>query len=229
MKFPFNVIDLTQTLTTNSPSWALGCGFNHETTLSYDECTTEVKFKVQQLAMPAGIGTHIDTPAHCIKNGLAAAELDLIKHHLITQCVVIDVSLNAHERYIITPQDILTFEAQHGEIPPHTFVIFYTGWEQYWDDAEKYRNHLIFPCLGEQAALLLLERTIAGIGIDTLSPDRPENGYAVHQLLFQHQKYIVENIANATKLPPSGAYTLVLPMKISGLTEAPVRIIALCP
>jgi kynurenine formamidase len=61
-----------------------------------------------------------------------------------------------------------------------------------------------------------------------LSPDRPENGYLVHKLLFEHNKYIVENITNAKKLPPSGAYSLALPMKMDELTEALVRLIGLC-
>jgi kynurenine formamidase len=228
MKFPFKIIDLTHTLSTTSPSWDLGCGFAHETTLNYDDCPTGTQFKVQQVAMPAGIGTHIDAPAHCIKNGLTVAELDLVEHHLITQCLVIDVSNQAHEQYTIRPQDILIFEQQHGTIGKHSFVIFYTGWEKHWHDAEKYRNNLVFPCLGEQAAQLLLERNIAGIGIDTLSPDRPENDYPVHQLMLQNQKYIVENVANAKQLPAAGAYSLTLPMKVSELTEAPVRLIGLC-
>jgi len=93
--------------------------------------------------------------------------------------------------------------------------------------AKQYRNNLIFPCVSEEAAQLILERNGAGIGIDTLSPDRPENDYIVHQLMLENKKYIVENIFNATKLPASGAYSMVLPMKIADLTEAPVRLIGL--
>lgn len=228
MKFPFKVVDLTHTLSTTSPSWDLECGFAHETVLDYQDCSTAVQFKVQKFSMPAGIGTHIDAPAHCIKGGLTVAELDLVANHLITQCQVIDISHHAHERYTIREQDILIFEQQHGVISEYSFVIFYTGWDKYWDDAAKYRNNLNFPCLGVPAAQLLLKRKIAGIGIDTLSPDRPDEGYPVHQLLLQNKKYIVENIANAKQLPAIGAYSLVLPIKISHATEAPVRLIGLC-
>lgn len=227
MTFPFKIIDLTHTLSTKSPSWDIGCGFNHKTILDYDECSTAVPFKVQEMSMPAGIGTHIDAPSHCIRNGLYVAELDLLNHHLITHCVVIDVSYHSHERYTVTGKDILNFEKVHGKIIEHTFVIFYTGWEKYWHDAKQYRNNLIFPCVSEEAAQLILERNGAGIGIDTLSPDRPENDYIVHQLMLENNKYIVENIFNATKLPASGAYSMVLPMKIADLTEAPVRLIGL--
>ncbi|CAM2989430.1 metal-dependent hydrolase [Legionella steigerwaltii] len=227
MTFPFKIIDLTHTLSTESPSWDIGCGFNHKTTLDYDECSTTVHFKVQEMSMPAGIGTHIDAPSHCIRNGLHVAELDLLGHHLITHCVVIDVSHQAHECYTITPKDVLDFEKKHGKITEHTFVIFHTGWEKHWHDSKQYRNNLVFPCVSGEAAQLILERNSAGIGIDTLSPDRPENDYIVHQLMLENKKYIVENIFNATKLPASGAYSMVLPMKIADLTEAPVRLIGL--
>ncbi|AUH72015.1 metal-dependent hydrolase [Legionella sainthelensi] len=227
MTFPYKIIDLTQTLSSESPSWDLGCGFAHQTTLDYDDCPTRVKFKVQNIAMPAGIGTHLDAPAHCIKNGLHIAELDLVGHHLITHCFVIDVSHKSHEHYTITEQDLLDFENKYEIISEHSFVIFYTGWEKFWNDADKYRNNLVFPCLSEKIAKLLLKKNIAGIGIDTLSPDRPENNYIVHQLMLENKRYIVENICNASKLPPSGAYSLVLPMKIADLTEAPIRLIGL--
>ncbi|EEZ95813.1 conserved hypothetical protein [Legionella longbeachae D-4968] len=45
--------------------------------------------------------------------------------------------------------------------------------------------------------------------------------------MLQNKKYIVENICNTSRLPPSGAYSMVLPMKIAGLTEAPIRLIGL--
>ena len=40
--------------------------------------------------------------------------------------------------------------------------------------------------------------------------------------------YIVENIANSASLPPLSCYSLALPIKIEGGTEAPIRLIALC-
>ncbi|HHF7368398.1 TPA: hypothetical protein ACPSKY_003555 [Legionella bozemanae] len=64
-------------------------------------------------------------------------------------------------------------------------------------------------------------------GIDTLSPDRPENDFIVHQLMLENKKYIVENVFNAARLPALGAYSMILPMKIADLTEAPVRLIGL--
>ena len=40
-----------------------------------------------------------------------------------------------------------------------------------------------------------------------------------------HIKNIIENVANASQMPPAGAYSVALPMKIQEGTEAPVRLV----
>lgn len=226
MTLPFQIIDLTHPLSSEIPSWTGACGFRHEVKRDYDQCTTDVKFRVQQITMHAGIGTHMDAPAHVIPGGATIDELDV--SHLLASCVVIDVSHQAHEHYSVSCEDIQAFEAEHGSIPTGAFVIFYTGWEKRWSEPEIYRNNHVFPAVSGEVALMLLERGIVGLGIDTLSPDRPEGGnYPVHAALLGSGKYIVENVANALALPPIGAYSLALPIKTVGGTEAPVRLVAL--
>ncbi len=222
---PFTLIDLTHTLFPEIPSWNGTCGFHSEIKLDYEDCSTDVKFRVQQLKLHAGVGTHMDAPAHCIKGGLTIDEIPLME--LAAPSIVIDVSTKAHETYQVTPSDILSFENKFGVLPPHAFVMIYTGWDRFWQDPEKYRNNLVFPSVSGETAQLLLERNIRGLGIDTLSPDCPQNGFPVHQLLLGNGKYIVENIQNAQKMPPQGGYSLALPIKTQGGTEAPMRLVGL--
>jgi kynurenine formamidase len=174
--------------------------------------------------MSAGIGTHLDAPRHCFANGLDIANLSLDK--LITPCVMIDFSANAHESYCISKKDIQNFENSFGKINPNCFVILHTGWSQFWNDAEKYRNNLHFPTVSIEAAEYLLEKNIVGLGVDTLSPDNESQGFPVHRLLLGANKYIIENVANAIALPEQGSLILALPLKIEGGTESPVRLLA---
>ena len=139
---------------------------------------------------------------------------------------MIDISKKAHETYRVSEEDIQHFEEQHGVIQKNSFVIIHTGWDKFWNEPDKYRNHLKFPTLSKEAAELLLKREIVGLGVDTLSPDNEEDGFAVHQLILGSGKYIVENIANAALIPPTGAYSLALPIKIQDGTESPIRLIA---
>ena len=227
MHFPYRLIDCTHTLGEATPSWDGSCGFHCEVNLDYQDCTEEVKFKVQKLKMHAGIGTHIDAPAHCCPQGMTVDQIDLAS--LIAPCVVIDISDRAHESYQLTEEDIEYFEKQRGRIQPGVFVFVRTGWEKYWGDSHKYRNNQCFPSVSKSAALVLLQRKIVGLGIDTLSPDRPGTGFPVHQIILGAGRYLIENAANLAQVPVVGSMIIVAPMKIQGGTEAPIRLLCLIP
>lgn len=225
MNFPFHIIDLTHTLDESAPSWNGSCGFHQTIKCDYDPQDDGVSFRVQQLKMHAGIGTHIDAPAHCNRGTLTIDQLAL--SDLVAPCVIIDLSASADEGYTASVEEIKIFEAIHGEIEPGSFVIIRTGWEQFWKEPERYHNNYLFPSLSGETAEFLLQRKIVGLGIDTLSPDRPGEGFPVHATLLGANKYIIENVANSALLPPKGSFTCALPIKTGGGTEAPVRLVGL--
>lgn len=217
-------VDLTHALTSQAPSWGGRCGFEHVIAHDYEPSTSAVKFRTHKITMQAGMGTHIDAPLHCFADGLSTAELPL--ESLIVPSVVIDISAKAHESYTLSREDVAAFEAKHGEIAPGCLAIVYTGWDQFWLTPQ-YRNELTFPSISADAAALLLKKGIVGLGIDTLSPDSPESGFPVHKLVLGAGKYIIENVANAAKIPATGAYILALPIKLQDSTEAPIRLVGI--
>lgn len=217
-------IDLTHTLCDQVPTWDGSCGFDHEMIKDYN-LKQQYQFRTYQIKMIEGIGTHIDAPIHCFSGGKAIHELSL--NNLIAPCVVIDISLQAHEKYSLSVDDIKKFEKQYGTIQAGSFVIVYTGWDRFWDNKELYRNNLLFPSVSQKAAEFLLNRNVVGLGIDTLSADRSEDGFPVHAAFLGTGKYLVENIAHAKLLPAIGSYSFILPMKIKDGAEAAVRMIAL--
>lgn len=215
-----NLVDLTHPLEKNMPVWEEHCEF--ELQLKGVEGDNP-KFYLQEFKMEAGIGTHLDAPSHLGK-GKSVDQLSL--NQLCAPCAVIDVSEKAHENYSLTVEDIAEFEKKHGQIPPGYFVMIRTGWERFWSQPDKYRNQLRFPAVSKEAGLLLLDRQIVGLGIDTLSPDREGEGYPVHVLLLGAGKFLVENAANLQLLPPMGSFLLALPIKLKEGSEAPLRLIA---
>jgi kynurenine formamidase len=86
-------------------------------------------------------------------------------------------------------QDIVDFEEKFGTIAGGSCVMVKTGWSRFWDEPSKYHNNHVFPSVSPEAASLLLERGVSALGIDTLSPDRTEDGFKVHKslLLFYAQ------------------------------------------
>jgi kynurenine formamidase len=225
-EFSFDVVDLTHTLSSDIPDWDGECGFKMELSLDYKDCEEPYLFRKYNMQTPVGVGTHMDSPAHCIPGGETIESLNL--KNLVTDCVVIKIE-GVGEDFVITPSMVEEFEKQNGKIQPGTFVIFYTGWSKYWNEKNKYQNEHKFPSVHEDTAKILLERNIAGLGIDTLSADTGINGFPVHRAILGAGKYLVENIANADMIPATGSKTLVLPMKIKDATEAPIRLVALIP
>lgn len=217
-------IDLTHSLTESSPTWNGSCGFCAEVKKDYDQM-----FKVQQIKMHAGVGTHMDAPSHRFEGGSSIEDIPL--ENLIVPLCVIDVSKKAHADYEISLHDIEEYENSYGTIPKNSLVIGYTGWSRFWSESDKYRNidsanQMHFPAFSKEAALALLHRDVAGIGIDVLSPDCLDQEYPVHKILLGAGKYIIENVADCSLVPRSGAYAIALPIKAKGCTEAPIRLVA---
>ncbi len=214
-------IDLTHLITPNIPNWNNTCGFSSENLLDYNK-----GFRTQKISLVAGIGTHIDAPSHFIKGGWNVDDLPIEK--LIAPVAVINISEKADANYLLSSKDIEEYEKQYGTIPENGFVIAYTGWSRFWPDIERYRNpdsegQMHFPSFSAESAQLLLERGVAGIGIDTLSPDSDPT-FPVHKLLLSNGKYIVENLANCHLLPAQGAHVILLPLNMDS-TESPLRAI----
>ncbi|MBX9922517.1 MAG: cyclase family protein [Rhabdochlamydiaceae bacterium] len=223
----FHVLDLTHPLSANAPTWNGSCGFCLEIKKDYDRI-----FRVQQIKMHAGVGTHMDAPSHCIPEGACIADIPV--HQLIAPACVINVSHKASKDYAISVEDILCYEKTYGTIAKGSLVIGYTGWDLFWNDPVKYRNvdlhgKMHFPSFAKEAAQILVQRDVAGIAIDTLSPDCSEDSFPVHSLILGSGKYIIENISGCAKLPPKGAYAIALPLRAEEGTESPIRIIALVP
>lgn len=225
MTFPYKLIDLSHTLDSAIPTWNGGCGFHHDVHIDYADCEGEYKFRVMKVKMHSGIGTHMDAPSHCIAGGKCIHDFDV--NHLMMPCVVIDVSDQCHERYSLSVHDIADFESKHGKIAAGSCVLVHTGWSKFWHTPSQYHNSHVFPSVSSEAASLLLERGVSAIGIDTLSPDRPEDGFKVHKTFLGADKIIIENVANLDRMPPTGSFCFVMPIKIKNGTEAPVRLVGL--
>jgi len=218
-------IDLTQTLNEAIPTWTGTCGFESKVIKEYDSS------RVMSYAFHvSSAGTHMDAPSHFIQG---AADIDKIPlEKLIVPLCVIDVTKEARSDFFISEEHILQFEKAHGKIPPNSFFAAHTGWDRYWSDIDKYRGSdeegkVHCPGFSIESGQLLLERGIVGIGIDTLSPDGSNREYPIHFAVLGAGKYLVENLTHLGEVPPIGAYVALLPIKIEGGPEAPIRAVAM--
>ena len=86
----------------------------------------------------------------------------------------------------------------------------------------------IFPGFSVEAVKVLIDRKVSGLGCDTLSVDYgASSDYPVHHLGLGAGIYNLENLADLSELPETGAFLIVAPIKLEGGSGGPVRVFAL--
>ncbi len=180
-------------------------------------------------------GTHLDAPAH-FPPGKATVD-QIPAKQLFGPAVVMDVRAESGKDadYQLAAARVEEWEKRHGRIPEGAIVLLRTGWASRWPDARKYRNQdekgkMHFPGFSPEAAKLLIERKVSGLGCDTLSVDPgASSDYAVHRLALGAGLFQLENLADMNELAEAGTFLVVAPIKLEGGSGGPVRVFALLP
>ncbi len=180
-------------------------------------------------------GTHLDAPAH-FPPGKTTVDHIPVKQ-LFGPAVVLDVRAESGKDadFQLPAARVEDWEKRHGRIPEGAIVLLRTGWASRWPDVQKYRNQdakgkMHFPGFSPEAAKLLMERKVSGLGCDTLSIDYgASEDFAVHHLALGAGLYQLENLADLSELPEAGAFLIVAPIKLEGGSGGAVRVFALLP
>src|SRR5688572_32249417 len=196
-------------------------------------------YAANSLSTPEHGGTHLDSPRHFSESGRTTEQIPL--EQLVAPAVVIDVSKEAaaNRDYRLTRDAVLAFEKANGPIARGCAVLLRTGWSRHWPNANSYlgdatpgdASKLSFPSYGVDAARLLVdERNVGALGIDTASIDYGRStDFQVHRVAAARNVPAFENLTNLDQLPVRGALLIALPMKIEGGSGGPLRAIALVP
>ena len=112
-----------------------------------------------------------------------------------------------------------------GCVPPHLLPTEY-------DDAGAGVHGR--PVDVECARWLAEDSLLIGIGVETVGIDAGAAGefdspLPLHYYLLGAGKYGVTQLANHASLPPTGALFFIAPLKLTGGTGRPVRVLALVP
>jgi len=113
---------------------------------------------------------------------------------------------------LLTMDDIASYERLHGAVSQGSIVLATTGQEGK------------APVFNDDALHFLIEaRNVVGVGgagTQVVSPE--QNSYLGKKGIYQ-----LENVANVSLIPRSGAIAIAAPQKIPGASESPVRLMAL--
>jgi len=234
---PTKLVDLSYSFDDKTVYWPNAEGFRHRKD-SWTKTDAGYWYAAGEFTSAEHGGTHIDSPIHFAEGKQTLDQIPVSK--LVAPAVVIDISTKAAQDrdYRATPDDITAFEKDHGQIAAGTIVIFRTDWGKFWPDRKQYLGsdvkgdiaNLHFPGISREAAELLVERKINGVGIDTASMDHgPSKDFITHQVLNGANIFGIENIASADRLPVTGATLIALPIKIGEGSGGPARVVALLP
>ena len=231
------LVDLTHTFDDQTINWPTAKPFEWHKE-AWGKTPGGYWYASASFAASEHLGTHMDSPIHFAE---AQATTDTVSlRQLVGPAVVIDVTRSAatNRDYQLSAADVAAWEKTHGRIPAGAIAMVRTGWAKLWPDRLKYMGtaaagdvkNLHFPGISPDAAKILVERRVDGVGIDTASLDYgPSTDFRTHRILNGAGIYGLENVADLDRLPATGATILALPMKIRNGTGGPVRIIGLLP
>ncbi|MGH7231004.1 MAG: cyclase family protein [Nitrospiraceae bacterium] len=235
---PYTLVDLTHSFGDETVYWPTNRSFQRERT-DWGTTATGYWYASADFSASEHGGTHMDAPLHFAQNGISLDQIPV--ERLTGPAIVIDMraQCEANADYALTVQDVLAWEGRYGEIPRGALVFLWSGWDRRWPNKDRYLGTetpddprtLHFPGLSPEAAeLLIAQRNIHGVGIDTASidPGRSQD-FLTHRLLSAAGVYALENVVALDRVPSTGATIWALPMKIAGGTGGPVRIIAVLP
>ncbi len=222
MTLNLRVIDLTRPLDETSSLWP---GIPPMVVESTETVERDGSFS-RRVTLDEHSGTHFDAPSHFLEG--AAHVADVPASQLVRPLHVVDFTGQSKDNpdAELTVSDLGEHEAVHGPIEAGSVVFLHTDWP-----ALSGTEPLRFPGFGVEAATLLAERGVVGLGTDTLGIDP---GFAaefpVHRdVTLPRGIWHVENLTNLGAVPPSGAWAVVGVPRMAGASGFPARVMALVP
>lgn len=170
-------------------------------------------YREMRLELDGHTGTHMDASAHMLPNGKMLNDYPVSKFTGKAVIIPIDGTISIIE--------IAHLQEYKTEIRHSDYVLFNTGWSKYWGTNDYLKD---FPVLSEQAAKWLTTFQLKGIGLDAISVDPVEaTTFEIHQILFQSDMVIVENLVFPENLRNRSGHFHCFPLKFGEADGSPVR------
>lgn len=168
-----------------------------------------------QVLLSSHSGTHVDAPAHFLKDGASIDHVAL--EQLSGVCVVLDL-MDVSDS--ITGDRLQKFDDLIGE---DSIVLFKTS-NSLVSATAPFKPDFIF--LHESGARYLVAKGVKAVGIDYLGIERGDPSHATHRALLEAGVAIIEGLRLAHV--EAGEYPFMcLPLAIEGVEAAPARAILL--
>jgi kynurenine formamidase len=190
---------------TEPPVFTAGCSID------------EAGFQERKISMFSHTGTHVDAPAHLLKDH-ETLDMLAIDHFFGPALLVNFVDFPGR---MIGMQDLAAYRQQLREVD---FLLLHTGWSRYWGSGGYFTD---FPVLSPEAAVWLSGLGLKGLGLDTISADAVDSpDFPVHKALLRKGMIIIENLTNLAALPEGRLLFSCFPLSFTDADGSPVRAVA---
>jgi kynurenine formamidase len=237
------VIDLTARLEPGTPIIQLPTPFGNTVRFSLQEISRYDErgpaWYWNNITTGEHTGTHFDAPVHWItgRDGLDVAAVPATS--LIGPAVVLDFSEQAaaDPDFLLEPEHIRKWEAEHGPLPEGGWMLYRTGWDARSGSQQDFLNasdtgpHT--PGVSVECARWLAEEApIIGLGVETVGTDAGaahsfDPPFPCHAALLGAGKYGLTQLQNLASLPATGAVLIAGPLPIVSGSGSPARVLAL--
>jgi len=158
------------------------------------------------------VGTHIEAPLHCLKDGMDLSQIPLEK--LIGDAVILDLR-DAYSDSGVTPEQVKKAVDDAGGIKKNDIVFCMMGETDYFST---------------EAIRWLVDAGMKLMGVDSAGVEIPHSvshANENHLALFRADIPLIERLANLDRLSKSRVKVYALPIPVSGLDAFPLRVIAI--
>jgi kynurenine formamidase len=158
------------------------------------------------------VGTHIEAPLHCLKDGMDLSQIPLEK--LIGEAVVLDLR-DACSDSGVTLEQVKKAVDDAGGLKRDDIVFCMMGETDYFSTG---------------AIRLLVDSGIKLMGVDSAGIEIPHavsHANENHLALFRADIPLIERLANLEKLSKPRVQVYALPIPVKGLDAFPLRVIAI--
>lgn len=210
------IIDLTHSIENNMPHF--GAAWHCATSLEQMGKIESVGRNTTKVTVGSHCGTHIDAPAHFIKNGRTIDEIELLE--LIGKVSIFDFS-HLEENECINIDMV-------KELKITEKVIFNFGWAKNFKTDKFYKN---YPYFSDEAADYLIQNRVKLIGMDTPSPDDSriklgsDEDSKIHKKFLSNGIILVEYLNNLDKIKDFNGWNLIaFPLKLKNGDGSSARV-----
>jgi arylformamidase len=227
------VYDVSLTLDTNMPNWP---GHPSMGIIRDARNFEQNGYFAQTLVISEHTGSHMDAPAHALKDRPQAT---IDKYPA-------DILIGPYKKYDLISHDYKAGEAVSLDaikaaeksggfsLEPNDIVLLQFGWDKYFHPDSKDMNERMWwatnsPGLSEEACKYFADSKIRAIGSDSLGLDAPYKDGVDLGPSLGHEKYflpneifIMESLGRLRDAPPAGIF-IAIPLKIKGGSGSPIR------